>query len=174
MFRASAAGATEQSADKLPKAPGSPVDGKAAVSLKGKKTKKPVIELEEEVKQETREETKNGSPILVEDSSKTGTIYCWNVNGVRATLKSGSLAKFLAEKKPDVLCLNETKIDEETLEKENIKNQLAPWFPPNLQFWNFCKIKKGYSGSAILVSKNFCGGLPIKVEYDFGREGLHD
>ena len=172
MIKIKELGATELSTDKLKT--GSSADGKSAVSQKGAKTKKPITQLEQEVKQEIAEETKHECPIQVEDSKKTGQIYCWNVNGVRATLKSGSLVKFLTEKKPDILCLNETKIDEETLEKENVKNQLAPWFPPSLQFWNCCKIKKGYSGCAILVSKEFCGGLPIKVEYDFGREGLHD
>ena len=101
-------------------------------------------------------------------------VFCWNVNGIRATLKDGSLIKFLNTERPAVLCLNETKIDEEALARENIKEKLAPWFPPSLQFWNCCKIKKGYSGSAILVSKDFCAGVPTKVEFDFGREGLHD
>ena len=43
-----------------------------------------------------------------------------------------------------------------------------------MQFWNHSKSKKGYSGCAVLISKNFAGGIPTKVEYDFGREGVHD
>ena len=35
-------------------------------------------------------------------------------------------------------------------------------------------MKKGYSGTAVLISKNFCGGAPIKVDFDFGKKGLHD
>ena len=103
-----------------------------------------------------------------------GKIWCWNVNGVRSVLKGGSLVKFLNEVKPDILCLNETKIDGEALVKEGVKGKLSEWFPPSLQFWNCCKVKKGYSGTAILVSKDFVGGVPTKVEYDFGAEGLHD
>ena len=43
----------------------------------------------------------------------------------------------------------------------------------DLQFWN-CADQKGYSGTAILVSKDFNGGIPSRVEYDFGKEGVHD
>ena len=81
---------------------------------------------------------------------------------------------------PDVLCLNETKVDEEALEKEEIKKYVARWFPLNLQFWNSVKPPRkgyrgfGYSGTAIFVSKTFKGGIPQKVEYDFGEEGFHD
>ena len=48
-------------------------------------------------------------------------IWCWNVNGIRATLKSGSFATFMERAKPDILCLNETKIDEGALAKEKVK-----------------------------------------------------
>ena len=106
--------------------------------------------------------------------SEKSTIYNWNVNGIRSVLRDGSLVKFLESHKPAVLCLNETKIDEVALQREKIMDQLAKWFPKNLQFWNCCKIKKGYSGTAILVSKEFAGGVPKKVEYDFGQEGIHD
>lgn len=73
-----------------------------------------------------------------------------------------------------MLCLNETKIDEIALAKEQVQEKLAKWFPKELQFWNCCKTKKGYSGTAILISKSFAGGIPSKVEYDFGEAGLHD
>lgn len=52
---------------------------------------------------------------------RDGKVWCWNVNGVRACLKDGSLVNFLNEVKPDVLCFNETKIDEIALEREGIK-----------------------------------------------------
>lgn len=66
-------------------------------------------------------------------SAKTdGKIWCWNVNGIRACLKDGSLQRFLDEAQPEVLCFNETKIDEDALERENIKERLAKWFPVNL------------------------------------------
>ena len=51
---------------------------------------------------------------------------------------------------------------------------VSKWFPRGLQFWNCCKIKKGYSGTAILIAEDFVAGKPTKVEYDFGKPGLHD
>ena len=53
---------------------------------------------------------------------------------------------------------------------------MSKWFPEDLQFWNCCKLPKqqGYSGTAVLISKNFTGGIPEKVEFDFGKEGVHD
>jgi len=50
----------------------------------------------------------------------TVKIWAWNVNGLRATLKSGSFKQFIDQAKPSILCLNETKIDEDALKKEKI------------------------------------------------------
>ena len=49
---------------------------------------------------------------------------------------------------------------------------MAKYFPKERQFWNCSKDKKGYSGTAILVSKTF--PEPISVSYDFGIRGRHD
>ena len=53
---------------------------------------------------------------------------------------------------------------------------MRKWFPKDLQYWNCSKPPKlGYSGTCIMISKDFEGGRPDKVEYDgFGEEGLHD
>ena len=75
---------------------------------------------------------------------------------------------------PKILCLNETKIDEVALEKDGVKDSLSKWFPRHLQFWNCCKTKKGYSGTAILIADDFLAGKPSKIEYDFGKPGHHD
>ena len=61
MFKIKELGATELSTDKLKT--GSSADGKSAVSQKGAKTKKPITQLEQEVKQEIAEETKHECPI---------------------------------------------------------------------------------------------------------------
>ena len=37
-------------------------------------------------------------------------LYSWNVNGIRAVLKKGTFQSFVTEHRPDVLCLQETKI----------------------------------------------------------------
>ena len=36
-------------------------------------------------------------------------LYSWNVNGLRAILKKGSLQDFIESNSPDILCLQETK-----------------------------------------------------------------
>jgi len=82
-------------------------------------------------------------------------LWAWNVNGVRATLNSGMMDRFIDDASPAVLCLNETKIDEAALQKEGIPRAFEAYgFPSDMQFWNCCKIKKGYSGTAILISKS--------------------
>ena len=37
--------------------------------------------------------------------------YSWNVNGIRAVVKKGTFQKFVAEHRPDILCLQETKAE---------------------------------------------------------------
>ena len=56
----------------------------------------------------------------------------WNINGIRSTLNNSTFENFMEKAKPDVLCLNETKVDEEALEKEEIKKYVSRWFPLNL------------------------------------------
>ncbi len=36
-------------------------------------------------------------------------LYSWNVNGIRAVIKKGLFQKFIADHRPDILCLQETK-----------------------------------------------------------------
>ena len=95
------------------------------------------------------------------------------MNGIRATLKGDAFDKFMESAKPDILCLNETKIDEDAITSAKVKEKISKWFPMDLQFWN-CAKKKGYSGTAVFISKDFKGGIPSSVEYDFGKEGVHD
>jgi exodeoxyribonuclease-3 len=102
------------------------------------------------------------------------TLWSWNVNGIRAVIKDGTFGTFMEKAAPKVLCLNETKIDSHALEKDGVISHLSKWFPRGLQFWNCCKNKKGYSGTAILIADDFEGGKPSKVEYDFGKPGEHD
>jgi AP endonuclease-1 len=66
-----------------------------------------------------------------------------------------------------VLCLNETKIDEQALEKDGVKQQLSSWFPIEGQYWNCCKAKKGYAGTAVLIHREFKEEYP-KITYDIG------
>ena len=59
--------------------------------------------------------------------------------------------------------------------KDGVKLQVqALGYPIELQYWNCCKSKKGYAGTAILISKDFGGIAPISVIYDIPGEGNHD
>ena len=82
-------------------------------------------------------------------------LYSWNVNGIRAVLKKGTFQSFMAEHKPDVLCLQETKAEREQVEID---------LPGYHEYWNSA-IKKGYSGTAIFSKKE-----PIKVTNGYPHE----
>lgn len=80
------------------------------------------------------------------------TLYSWNVNGIRAVIRKGSLQEFIAKFQPNVLCLQETKTGRDHADIE---------LPGYHQYWNSA-IKPGYSGTAI-----FSKVKPIKVINDF-------
>ncbi len=71
-------------------------------------------------------------------------IFSWNVNGLRAVLRKGALQQFLEEQHPDILCLQEIKAKPEQVDYD---------FPGYKVLWNPAK-RAGYSGTAILFSKN--------------------
>jgi exodeoxyribonuclease III len=70
-------------------------------------------------------------------------IISWNINGIRAVIKKGFL-ELLKKEKPDILCLQEIKIDDIARNKENFD------FPGYEEFWNSAE-RKGYSGTMILI-----------------------
>jgi exodeoxyribonuclease-3 len=71
------------------------------------------------------------------------TIISWNVNGIRAALKSGFL-EWLDQAKPDILCLQETRALPEDLSDD------VQYPEGYTSLWNPAK-KKGYSGTAAYV-----------------------
>jgi exodeoxyribonuclease-3 len=84
-------------------------------------------------------------------------LLSWNVNGLRAVHRKGFLDWFLAER-PDALCLQETKADEEQLPPE-LRN--VPGYHAC-----FCSgRRKGYSGVALYSKVK-----PGKIEFGFGVE----
>jgi exodeoxyribonuclease-3 len=87
------------------------------------------------------------------------TIISWNINGLRATMKKGFL-KFLKEKKPDVLGLQEIKIDEVAIKKENFV------FPKYKIYYNSAE-RPGYSGTAILIRE---GIKVLSIKNGFGEK----
>ena len=84
-------------------------------------------------------------------------ILSWNVNGLRAVIKKNFL-EFIKDEDPDVLCLQETKLQVEQVPQEI--HDLTQYH----QFWN-CAERKGYSGVAVFTKEK-----PISVEYSIGDE----
>ena len=66
-------------------------------------------------------------------------IYSWNVNGIRAVVRKELFAPFLAQEKPDILCIQETKAKPEQIELD-LDGYRAFWYSAD---------KAGYSGTAI-------------------------
>ena len=82
----------------------------------------------------------------------------WNVNGLRACMKKGFL-DFYQERRPDFLCLQETKMEQGQAD--------VPLGEGLLEYWNSAE-KKGYSGTAVFTSHT-----PISVAYGMDKD-LHD
>lgn len=83
-------------------------------------------------------------------------IYSWNVNGIRAVHNKGLFAPLVDKHQPDILCLQETKAQQ---------NQSEVDLPAYQEFWNSAE-KKGYSGTAIfskLKPLNVASGLPKHI-----------
>ena len=84
-------------------------------------------------------------------------LISWNVNGIRAVMKKGFM-EWLYEEDPDVLCLQETKAQD-----DQVLEALA-----DLKGYHISTnsaVKKGYSGTAILSKTK-----PISVELDIDVE----
>ena len=82
-------------------------------------------------------------------------LISWNVNGIRAVMKKDFMQSF-ATMAPDVLCLQETKAqDEQTFEA---LSELEGY-----HIYTNSAVKKGYSGTAIISKEE-----PIAVTYDMG------
>ena len=80
------------------------------------------------------------------------------MNGIRAILKK-NFREFLGDENPDVLCLQEIKIAEKDIEKENI------FFDKYEVYWNSAE-RPGYSGTAILVKKVIKSNILDKLGWD--------
>ena len=80
-------------------------------------------------------------------------IISWNVNGIRAVAKKG-LSDFLKKEKPDILCLQETKISADKREEHSAQGGPASsWdFAGYEEYWHSAK-RPGYSGVLTLVKK---------------------
>lgn len=77
-------------------------------------------------------------------------IYSWNVNGIRAVHKKGLLQEFIVKHQPDVLCLQETKANQDQIEVN---------LPEYEEYWCSAE-RKGYSGTAIFTKES-----PLDLHY---------
>lgn len=94
-------------------------------------------------------------------------IVSWNTNGLRATVKQGFFIPLFKEKKPDILCLQETKASPDQLGEEIKSPRYAKAtqgeYANYYSYFAYSKLKKGYSGVAIYTKIK-----PDKVEYGMG------
>lgn len=85
------------------------------------------------------------------------TIWSWNVNGLRAVMQKGFI-DILMQEKPDLIGLQETKLQEEQIPIEILG--LKDYH----NYWSFAE-KKGYSGVCLLSRPK-----PVSVSYGFDTE----
>ncbi|PKA58873.1 Apurinic endonuclease-redox protein [Apostasia shenzhenica] len=93
--------------------------------------------------------------------TKSMKLLSWNVNGLRALLKLESFSSLQLAKKEDfdVLCLQETKLQEKDV--DSIKRNLIDGYDNS--FWTCSVSKLGYSGTAVISRIK-----PISVKYGLG------
>ncbi|MFC1887926.1 exodeoxyribonuclease III, partial [Candidatus Cloacimonadota bacterium] len=84
-------------------------------------------------------------------------IMSWNVNGLRAAVKKNFM-EFLITEKPDILGIQETKLQEEQIPSEITEDT------EYYKYWSSAE-KKGYSGVALFTKKE-----PMKITYTMGEE----
>ncbi|XP_047315370.1 DNA-(apurinic or apyrimidinic site) endonuclease, chloroplastic [Impatiens glandulifera] len=100
-------------------------------------------------------------PLPLRTDTKSIKLMSWNVNGLRALLKLKSFsAQELAKREDiDVLCLQETKLQEKDV--ESIKESLLEGYENS--FWTCSVSKLGYSGTAIISRLK-----PLSTRYGLG------
>lgn len=96
-------------------------------------------------------------------------IYSWNVNGIRAVWNKKLFQAFIDEHQPDVLCLQETKANQDQSEVD---------LPDYQEYWHSAE-KKGYSGTAIFTKQqplSVTNGLPkdIIAKHDLASDSYGD
>lgn len=88
-------------------------------------------------------------------------LISWNVNGLRACVNKGFL-EYFREADADIFCIQETKLQE---------GQIQLDLPGYYQYWNYAE-KKGYSGTAVLQSRNRCPSLMGSVFQSTTEKGV--
>lgn len=120
---------------------------------KSKKSKKDEDEPEDSSEDSEGEEETDFS-CAASDKKWNLKISSWNVNGIRAWMKNGSVS-YVKKEAPDIFCIQETKC-----QKDNIPKEAK--FPGYHTYWAHAETK-GYSGVG-LCSKT----KPLNVSYGIG------
>ncbi|XP_038906366.1 DNA-(apurinic or apyrimidinic site) endonuclease, chloroplastic isoform X2 [Benincasa hispida] len=98
-------------------------------------------------------------PTPLSKDTKSVKILSWNVNGLRALLKGFSAVELAEREDFDILCLQETKLQEKDI--LDIKKSLVDGY--HYTYWTCSVSKLGYSGTAIISRIQ-----PISVRYGVG------
>lgn len=98
-------------------------------------------------------------PTPLSKETKSVKILSWNVNGLRALLKGFSAVELAEREDFDILCLQETKLQEKDI--LDIKKSLMDGY--HHTYWTCSVSKLGYSGTAIISRIQ-----PISVRYGVG------
>ncbi len=91
-------------------------------------------------------------------------IISYNLNGIRSALRKG-FAEWLQAENPDIVCIQETKAQDDQIDKEVLKQV-------GYETYTFSAKKKGYSGVAILTKQtpnNIITGMNIEKYDNEGR-----
>jgi exodeoxyribonuclease III len=91
-------------------------------------------------------------------------ILSWNINGIRSWIKKNGTLDFVSRREVDILCLNETRIDESLVDGIKKSFHMFPY-----QSWA-CSKRKGYAGVALL-SKIPPISSSIGFNLDYDHEG---
>ena len=97
--------------------------------------------------------------------SKGLSIASWNVNGLRSFVKHDRdgevLGRFLKERDVDILCLQETKLQE--MHVPELEEYMMNTYSARKILWNCSRARKGYSGTAMLILNRNMATIPHKV-----------
>ncbi len=102
-------------------------------------------------------------------------LVSWNVNGIRAVTgqnpsrrfdvvtQENKFFDFVYKENPDLICIQETKASQDQIKPELISPEGYYYY------YNDCKVKKGYSGTALFTKIK-----PISVNYGIGIPKFDD
>ncbi|MDR0395959.1 MAG: exodeoxyribonuclease III [Oscillospiraceae bacterium] len=98
-------------------------------------------------------------------------IASWNVNGLRACMKTGCFASGYGAIRPDALCLQEIRLSDIDAAEESLRGVDLPPY----RYWHPSSARKGYSGTAVFsriepvsASRGFAGSADAPPD-DEGR-----